>query len=126
MAGMKIILQSVVVTTIINNNKTTASYSFKRETRIIRSTPADGTVSVTEVVVSLKHLSSFWRFLNLSLIKYETEISLSRSSNSVTSEMSRTPEIPANPAASPPTNHIQVTQTDSVRLQIASVNFISV
>ena len=59
MAGMKTILQSVVVTTIINNNKTTASYYFKRETRIIRSTPADGTVSVTEVVVPLKHLSNF-------------------------------------------------------------------
>ena len=50
------------------NNKKKASKSFEYKTKIIVSTQNNNTLLDTEVVVSLKYLSSFWRFLDFPLI----------------------------------------------------------
>ena len=60
----------------INNNKTTTSKSFEYETNIIGRTPYNNNTLDTEVVVPLKYLSNFWRFLDLPLINCETELDL--------------------------------------------------
>ena len=52
----------------VNYEKTAASKSFDYETNITGSTPINNNTLDTEVVVSLKYLSNFWRSLNLSLI----------------------------------------------------------
>ena len=52
----------------MNNNKTIASKSFEYKTKIIGRTPDNNDTLDTEIVVPLKYLSNFWRFLNLPLI----------------------------------------------------------
>ena len=47
----------------INNNRTTASKSFKYKTKIVGSTSNDINILDAEVVVLLKYLSNFWRSL---------------------------------------------------------------
>ena len=49
----------------INNNKTTTSKSLEYKTDIAGRTPVDSSRLDAEVVVPLKYLSNFWRFLNL-------------------------------------------------------------
>ena len=62
----------------INSNKTTTSKSFEYKTKIIGSTP---NILDKEVVVQLKYVSNFWRFLDLPLINCEIELDLSWSEN---------------------------------------------
>ena len=50
----------------INNNKTMTSKSFEYKTKILGRTPDDNNSLDTEVVVPLKYLSNFWRFLQAS------------------------------------------------------------
>ena len=52
----------------INNNKTIRSKSSEYRTRVIGRTPADNNTLNVELLVSLKYLSNFWRFLDLPLI----------------------------------------------------------
>ena len=61
----------------INNNKTTTSKSFEYETKLNGSTPNNDNRLDAEVVVPLKYLSNFWRYLNFPLIKCEVELDLS-------------------------------------------------
>ena len=61
----------------INNSKTITSYSSEYKTKIIRRTPAGNNTLDAEVVVPLKYLSNFWRFLHLPLINCEKELDLS-------------------------------------------------
>ena len=61
----------------INNNKTLASKSFEYKVKIIGSTPNNNNILDAEAAVSLKYLSSFWRYLNLLLISFEIELDLS-------------------------------------------------
>ena len=58
------------------------SKSFKYKTNIVEKTP-EGNDSLTnaKVVVSLKHLSNFWRNLNIPLINFEVELILTWSKN---------------------------------------------
>ena len=58
----------------INNNKTTTSKFFEYKTKIIGRKPADNNTLDTEVVVPLKYLSNFWRFLNFPLINCELTV----------------------------------------------------
>ena len=58
----------------INNYKTITSKSFEYKTKLTGSTPNDINTLNTEVVVSLKYLSNFWRFLDLPLINCEIEL----------------------------------------------------
>ena len=60
----------------INNNKATTSKSFEYTTKIKGSMPADDSRLDTEIVVSLKYLSNFWRSLDLPLINCEIELDL--------------------------------------------------
>ena len=62
----------------INSNKTTTSKYFEYKTKIIGSTP---NILDKEVVVQLKYVSNFWRFLDLPLINCEIELDLSWSEN---------------------------------------------
>ena len=48
----------------INNNKAITSKSFEYKSKRIGRTPDD---YITEIIVLLKYLSNFWRFLNLLL-----------------------------------------------------------
>ena len=59
----------------VNNRKTT-SKSFEYKAKVIGRTPDDNNTLDAEVVVPLKYLSNFWRFLNLSLINCEIELDL--------------------------------------------------
>ena len=61
----------------INNDKTIVSKSFKYKTNIIGRTADDNNTLNAEVVVPLKYLSNFWRFINLPLINCEIELDLS-------------------------------------------------
>ena len=77
----------------MNNEKTKTNKSFEYKTKMIGNTPTDDSRLDTEVFVPLKHLSNFWRSLDLPLINCETELDLSLPRNSVISEISRTPEV---------------------------------
>ena len=55
----------------INSNRTATSKSFEYRSKIIGSTPNNNNILDAEVVVPLKYLSKFWRFLDLPLINCE-------------------------------------------------------
>ena len=63
----------------IKNNKTMTSKLFEYKRKKIGRTPNDNNTLDTEVVVPLKYLSNFWRFLDLPLINSEIELGLSLS-----------------------------------------------
>ena len=56
----------------------------------------------TEVVIPLKHLSNFWRSLNIPLINCEVELILTWSKNCVLADMTRKNAQGNNPAIVPP------------------------
>ena len=58
----------------IYNNKTTTIKSFEYKTKIIGRTPNNNNISYPEVVVPLKYLSNFWRFLSFPLINCELTV----------------------------------------------------
>ena len=60
----------------VNNEKTT-SKSFESKTKVKQRTPINNNTLDTVVVVPLKYLSNFWRFLDLPLINSEIEFDLS-------------------------------------------------
>ena len=53
---------------MVSNNETTATKSFKNETKIIGSTSSNGNRINAAVLVPLKDLSKFWRSFHLLLI----------------------------------------------------------
>ena len=59
--------------------------------------------NVTEVVILLKHLSNFWRSLNIPLINCEVELILTWSKNCVLADMTRRNAQGNNPAIVLPT-----------------------
>ena len=83
----------------ININKTKISKSFEYETKLTGRMPDNNIRLDSEYVVPLKHLSRFWRSLNLLLIICGIEFDLTWSKSSVISEISRTPEIGRNNVA---------------------------
>ena len=96
----------------------TTSKSFGYKTKIIGRTLANNNTLDTEVVVPLKYLSNFWRSLNLPLFSCD----LSWSKDCRISETSRTPAVPANPAAEPPIAYAPATETAGATFQINSTN----
>ena len=114
----------------INNNKTTSSNLSEYKTKIIGKAPGVASRLVTEFVIPLKYLSSFLRSLSLLLINCEIELDLSWLKNCVISELTRTPEVPANAAASLPTDRVPPTkttgatfQTNNAKLYVSGVTF---
>ena len=73
----------------INNNKTATSKCFEYKTKLRGGTPDNNSRLGTEVVVSLKYLSNFWRSLDLPFINCKIELDLTCSRNFVISETSR-------------------------------------
>ena len=71
-----------------------------------------------EVVVSLKYLGNFWRFLDLPLINSELELDLSWSREYIISEISITPRVADNPNANPPIPDVVAKQTTGTTFQI--------
>ena len=104
----------------INNSKTITSRSFEYKAKLIGSTP--NTLNA-EVVVQLKYLRNFWRFLDLPLFNCEIELDLSWSKECIISETYKTPKVPANPMANPPNPLIQATATTGATFQINNAKF---
>ena len=67
--------------TELNKNETITSKSIEYKPKLIGSTPKNNNILYPEVVVPLKYLSNFWRFLDLPLISCEIELDLSLSKN---------------------------------------------
>ena len=66
----------------------TNSEYFKYKTSITGKTPQDNdSLTNAEVVIPLKHLSNFWRALNIPLINCKVELVLSWSKNCVLADM---------------------------------------
>ena len=98
----------------VNNNKTITSKSFEYKTKLIGRKLNDNNTLDTEVVVPLKYLSNFWRFLSLSLINCEMELDLSWSKECIISEILLTPRKPANPSV----QEVATIQTTAATFQI--------
>ena len=60
----------------MNNEKTTNSKFFEYKANIMGNTLLDNKRLETEVNVSLKYLSNFWRSIDFVLINYEIELDL--------------------------------------------------
>ena len=95
-----------------SNPLSTNSESFKYKTSIAGSTYSVGVGEAfydvnkvgkneTEVIIPLKHLSNFWRSLNIPVINCEVELILTWSKNCVLVDM--TVNAAANPAIAAPT-----------------------
>ena len=87
------------------------SESFKYKTSIVRKTPEDkNLLTNAKVVLPLKHLSNFWRALNIPFINCEAELILTWSKNCVLADMAV--DADANPAIVAPSGAIfKVTDT---------------
>ena len=106
----------------MGSSKTVTSKTFEYKRKIIERTPADNNTLNTEVVVSFKYVSNFWRFLGLPLINYEIELDLPWSKNCIISEISTIPRIPASPDSNPPVQEVAARQTEAT-FQINNTKF---
>ena len=93
----------------INNNKTKTSKSFEYKTKIMGRTAEDDTLNA-KILVPLKYLSNFLRFLNLPLINCKTELDLEWTKNCVISEISRTFRA-GDPNANPVVHQVETATT---------------
>ena len=66
------------------NDNLTDSESFKSKVKITGNTPAAGNTKDVEIIVPLKHLSNFWRTLEMPLINCEVNLILTWSKDCVT------------------------------------------
>ena len=65
------------------NDNLTDSESFKSKVKITGNTPAAGNTKDVEIIVPLKHLSNFWRTLEMPLINCEINLILTWSKDCV-------------------------------------------
>ena len=65
------------------NDNTADSESFKSKVKITGKTPADRNTKDVEIIVPLKHLSNFWRALEMPLIHCEVTLILTWSNDCV-------------------------------------------
>ena len=71
-----------------SNPLSSNSKSFKYKTSIVGKTPQNNdSLTNAKVVIPLKHLSNFWRSLNIPLINCEVELILTWSKNCVLADM---------------------------------------
>ena len=97
------------------------SESFKYKTNIARKTPEDNdSLTNSKVAIPLKHLSNFWKSLNIPLINCEVELILTWSKNCVLADMTRRNAQGNNPAIVPPTG-LEFKITD-IKLYVPVVN----
>ena len=79
-----------------SNPLNTSSESLKYKVGILGKIPQNNYSLTAEVVIPLKHLSSFWKNLNIPLINCEVELILTWSKNCVLADM--TVDVDADPA----------------------------
>ena len=96
-----------------SNPLSSNSESFKYKTNIVGKTPEDNdSLTNAKVVIPLKHLSNFWRSLNIPLINCEVELILTWSKNCVLADMTRRNAQGDNPAIVAPTGlEFKITDT---------------
>ena len=96
-----------------SNPLSSNSESFKYKTNIVGKTPEDNdSLTNAKVVIPLKHLSNFWRSLNIPLINCEVELILTWSKNCVLADMTVRAAQGDNPAIVAPTGlEFQITDT---------------
>ena len=96
-----------------SNPLSSDSESFKYKTSIVGKTPEDNdSLTNAKVVIPLKHLSNFWRSLNIPLINCEVELILTWSKNCVLADMTRRNAQGDNPAIVAPTElEFKITDT---------------
>ena len=93
-----------------NADPITNSVSFKYKSSITGKTPVNRDTKGIEFTVPLKHLSNFWRTLDMPLINCEVSLTLSWSKNCVLTDMITHAVVPAQgttpeiPAINAPTN----------------------
>ena len=86
----------------LSNPISSNSESLKHKTSILGKTPENNdSLTGAKVVIPLKHLSNFWRSLNISLINCEVELILTWSKNCVLADM--TVNADPDPAIAAPT-----------------------
>ena len=97
-----------------SNPLSSNSESFKYKTNIVGKTPEDNdSLTNAKVVIPLKHLSNFWRSLNIPLINCEVELILTWSKNCALVDMTRRNARGNNPATVPPTEiTFEITDTN--------------
>ena len=61
---------------IVDFNGANATDSFNFKAKITGQTDDDGEINNVEIMVPLKHLSNFWRTIEMSLINYEVNLIL--------------------------------------------------
>ena len=84
-----------------SNPLSSNSKSFKYKTSIVGKTPDDNdSLTTAKVVIPLKHLSNFWRSLDIPLINWEVELILTWSKNCVLAMSVNAGANPANVAPS--------------------------
>ena len=94
----------------MNSNKTATSKSFEHKKKIIiGKEPINNNTLNIKVAVSLKYLSTLRRSFDLPLINCEIENDLSWLEDCLISEISKTPEVPANSAANLTTDRVPPT-----------------
>ena len=96
------------------------SKSFECKGKVEGSSTTDNKILDTEVVVRLKYLSNFQKFLDWPLVNCEIELDLSWLEDCIISKISRTPEVPPNSAANLPTDRFLPKQTTGGPFQITS------
>ena len=96
-----------------SNPLSSNSESFKYKTNIVRKTPQNNdSLTNAKVVIPLKHLSNFWRSLNIPLINCEVELILTWSKNCVLADMTTRDAEGDNPAIVAPTRlEFKITDT---------------
>ena len=103
-----------------NNEKITTRTYFEYKTKIRGGTRAYNNTLDKEVVVRIKYLNNFPRSLDFCLINCEVERDLPWSRKFLVSEIYKTLEAPANPAANTSTEHVPPTLTFDATFQIKS------
>ena len=94
-----------------SNPLSSNSESFKYKTSVAGKTPGNSLTN-KKVVIPLKHLSNFWRALNIPLINCEVELILTWSKNCVLADMTVRAAQGGNPAIVAPTGlEFQITDT---------------
>ena len=88
----------------ITTDHLTNSESFKYKTIITGKTANDGNTKEVDFSIPLKHLSTFWRTLDISLINCEVPLTLTWSKNCIINDETT---IDADPNANPPVIEIR-------------------
>ena len=100
----------------INNSEIKTSKSFEYNTKLKGCAPNNKLDA--EVVVLLKYLSDFWRFLNFPLISCKIELNFSWSKECIISEISIIPAVPGNRDTNLPVPDVAAIQATAATFQI--------